>query len=223
MKNRKAFEEVVYQWIDKLIPGSPNLQIYKDLFASMDDEEFDQMYERMNSGADRLAIIAPNLAKYALDLDRNLKLAEELGHDFYQRLWMAPGGDVPTYLTNKKYMVVELPLRRQAQMAEKKISIPKDNKSIDELTGQPSGESKGSKISYPETQIMAALNLPNSLTEMLKYRGGDVKGFDAMNDAISKQGGVSMDALSHLNTTVESTRTLSIFLKCMHLDNTLMS
>jgi hypothetical protein len=110
---------------------------------------------------------------------------------------------------------------RQAQHLEKKIRIPNNNRSIDELSGQPSGASKGSKISYPEVQILAALNLPHSLTEKLKYRGGDVRAFDAMNDAIDKQGAVSMKAIEHLAGKVESTRTFGTFLRCMHLDNPL--
>jgi hypothetical protein len=112
------------------------------------------------------------------------------------------------------------PLRRQAQLLVKKISIPEDNKSINDLTGQPSstGKSRGSKISYPETQIMAALNLDNSLIEMLKYRGGDQKGFIAMNKSISQTGGVSLDALSKLGTRVKSTDTLRTFLTCMHFE-----
>jgi hypothetical protein len=117
--------------------------------------------------------------------------------------------------------VVDLVLRRQAQLLVKKISIPEDNKSVDDFTGQPTGKSKGSKISYPETQILAALNLDNNLTELLKFRGGDVKGFDAMNNSISKTGGVSLASIEKLGTRVKSTETLHTLLTCMHIGNTL--
>lgn len=219
--NRKAAEAVILEYVEKLLPGSANTQIYRDLFAAMSDQAFDVWMRRLEEGSSRLALIAPNLTQPKLTIERNLKLAQELGHPMFERIWINPGDDRPAYLSPIPYLVVELPLRRQAQLLVKKISIPEDNKSVDDMTGQPTGKSKGSKISYPETQIMAALKLDNCLTEMLKYRGGDVKGFDAMNASISKTGGVSLEAIGKLGTKVKSTETLSTLLTCMHLSNTL--
>lgn len=219
--NRKAAEAEILKWIGKLIPDSGNVEIYQNLFASMDDAAFAVWMEKLERQEIRLAVIAPNLPNGGkLEVERNLKLADELGHNFFERILIDNGNDIPPYLSPVPYLVVDLPLRRQAQLLVKKISIPEDTKSVDDLTGQPTGKSKGSKISYPETQIMAALNLDNNLTEMLKYRGGDEKGFDALNAAISKTGGVSLKSIEKLGTQVKSTQTLSIMLTCMHLANT---
>lgn len=221
--NRKAAEAFIYKWIDKLLPGSENVQMYQDLFAKMSDKQFDDFMKGIEEGSIRLAIVAPNLNERKITVDHNLELAEELGHKFFERIWIDQGNDIPPYLSPIEYLVVDLPLRRQAQLLVKKISIPEDNKSIDDLTGQPTGKSKGSKISYPETQILAALDLDANLTEMLKYRGGDVKGFDAMNTMIAKTGGVSLKAIEPLGTKVRSTQTLQSLLTAMHLENTLTS
>lgn len=221
MGNRKAAERVIIEYIDKLLPGSPNTQLYRDLFANMNDKQFDDFMKGIEEGEIKLAVIAPNFSEHKLRIENNLKIAKELGHEFFERIWINPGNDIPPYLSPIKYLVVDLPLRRQAQLLVKKISIPEDNKSVDDFTGQPTGKSKGSKISYPETQILAALNLDANLTELLKLRGGDIKGFDAMNAAISQTGGVSQEAIKHLGSRVKSTETLSIFLTCMHLANTL--
>lgn len=220
--NRAAAQAVILENIENLVPGGPTTQIYRDLFAAMSDEQFHEFIEDIGSDRKRLALIVPNMAKSGISIERNFTLAEKLGHDFFQRIWMSPGKDIPTYLTPKRYLVLDVQLRRQAQHLEKKIRIPNNNRSIDELTGQPSGASKGSKISYPEVQILASLNLPESLTEKLKYRGGDIRAFDAMNDAIDKQGAVSMKSIEHLSGKVESTRTFATFLRCMHLENTLV-
>jgi hypothetical protein len=229
--NRKAAEAVVLEYIEKLIPVSGNVDIYRNLFASMDDAAFALWIEQLERKEIRLAVIAPNLTAHdegqhknhltRLDIERNLAIADELGHNFFEKIWIDNGNDIPPYLSPIPYLVVDLPLRRQAQLLVKKISIPEDSKSVDDFTGQPTGKSKGSKISYPETQIMAALNLDNNLKEMLKYRGGDEKGFDALNTAISKTGGVSLKSIEKLGTQVKSTQTLSIILTCMHLSNTL--
>lgn len=175
----------------------------------------------IEDGTTRLAVIMPNLNEHKVSIENNFALAKELGHEFFERIWIDKGDDVPPYLSPIPYLIVDLPLRRQAQLLVKKISIPEDNKSIDDLTGQPTGKSKGSKISYPEIQIMSALGLDKNLVELIKVRGGDVKAFNAMNDSIAKTGGVSIDALEALGTSVKSTDTLSTILTAMHLSNSL--
>lgn len=221
-KNRAGAEAFILKYIEKILPGGGNGTIYKNLFANMDDEEFDAFMMKIKNGKTRLAIIAPNLAKVKLSTERNLDIAEELQHNFFEHIWIDRGDETPRYLSGKKYLIVDLPLRRQAQLLVKKISIPKSNRTVDDLTGQPTGESKGSKVSYPEVQILAALGLTESLTEMLKYRGGDVKGYDAMSTSISKTGGVSMKSIAKLGTVVKSTQTLATFLMSMHLESTLL-
>lgn len=221
-KNRKAAEDFIIEMIGKIIPGEENKNIYLSLFKSMSDEDFDKFITDLEQDTSRLAIVAPNFGKENLSVERNLKVAEELGHNFFERIYIE-SEDNPTYLTPIPYMVVDLPLRRQAQLLIKKISIPEDNNSVDDFTGQPSGKSQGSKISYPETQVMASMGLDNSLIEMIKYRGGDTKGFQAMNTSISRTGSVSLEAIKNYSGGVESTRTLSTYLRCMHLDNTMLS
>lgn len=221
LPNRSETEAFIIEWINKLLPDKSNEPIYRELFASMDDEAFTKFMDDIDKGNKTLAIIAPNFSETTLSTERNLDLAKELGHNFFQRIWIEGEGDTPTYLTPIPYLVVDLPLRRQAQLLVKKISIPEDNKSVDDFTGQPTGKSRGSKISYPETQVLAAMGLDNSLVEMLKYRGGDIKGFDAMNRSISKTGGVRLASIEHMAGGVESTRLLKTFLVAMHLNNSL--
>jgi len=219
--NRKKAEAFILEYIEKLLPGSDNTKLWDDYMSKLSDKEFDDFMTRLETGEQELSLIAPNFGKTQLEVSRNLKIAEELGHEFFERIWLRAGDDTPPYLSPIKYLIVDLPLRRQAQLLTKKISIPENNKSIDDMSGQPTGASKGSKISYPELQILAAKNLDNCLTEFMKYRGGDLKGFNAMNDSISKTGAVKQESIAALGSTVKSTDTLHVFLTCMHLSNTL--
>jgi hypothetical protein len=130
---RKAAEEFILHYIDEILPGSGNVQIYKDLFATMSDENFDAFMKAIDKGETNLALVAPNLSSPTLSVERNHRIAKELGHSFYQRIWIEGTGDNPTYLTPIPYMVVKLPLRRQAQLLVKKISIPADNNSVDDF------------------------------------------------------------------------------------------
>jgi hypothetical protein len=220
-KNRQAAEAVILKRVEQMAPGGPTTQIYRDLFAKMDDVAFDAFMMKIKSGI-RLPILDPNLGTHKLTIENALAMAKDMGHEFYQRVWINPNdGKTPAFLTNKKYLVVDLPYRRQAQLLEKKARIPKHNRSVDELTGQAAGESKGSKLSSPEIQVLAALDLPNLITEQIKVRGGDIKAFDASNAMIDKTGGFSMKAIEHLAGGVESTRTLETYLTSMHLSTKL--
>lgn len=213
---RQASEAFILKWIERLVPGSENTQLYKDMFARMDDKVFHDFIESVGTVKTRLSVIVPNFAKSKITIENNLAIAKELGHNFYERLWIKPSDDQPAYLTREKYLVMDLPLRRQAQLLVKKISIPEDNQSVDDLTGQPSGKSDSAKISYPETMVLTSLKLDHNLTEFLKYRGGDTQGFNAMNDSFAKTGGASQEAIKHLAGGVRSTQTLRTILTAMH-------
>lgn len=220
---RKQTQEYIISFISDIAPGGENKTIYENLFAGMSDKQFDDFMVAIDKDENRLALIIPNFGKTGVTTKNNFKIAEKMGHEFFQRIWISPdpGSDEPVYLTPVKYLVVDLPLRRQAQLLVKKISIPEDNKTVDDFTGQPTGRSKGSRISFPETNVMAAMGLDKSLTEWLKYRGGDTKGFNAMNNAINKTGGVSLKSIEHLAGGVESTKTFKTYLTGMHLSTTL--
>jgi hypothetical protein len=218
---RQQTEAFIIAHINELTGGTSNEPLYTQLFASMDDKAFDKFMADLDSGEQQLCVVAPNFGKEKLSVPRNLAIAERLGHQFFQRVWIPAKGEVPSYLSPIPYLVVDLPLRRQAQILQKKISIPEDNNSVDDFTGQPTGKSKGSRVSYPETQVLAALGLNSCLTEFLKYRGGDEKGFNAMNTMINRTGGVSMNAIEPFSGKVKSTSTLKSVLAGMHLKSTL--
>jgi hypothetical protein len=221
MSARSATEVFILKYIGKLLPGGANVKIYKDFFAKMSDKEFDTFIGDLESGKKFLPVVVPNFGAEGMSTENNLALAEELGHEFFQKLWIEGNDDLPTYLTPIEYLVIDLPVRRASQLLTKKISVPDDNKTIDALTGQPTGESKGAKLSYPELQVCAAMNQDNSMLEMMKYRGGDSRGNAAYTAMLSKQGKVNLSVLSQFSSGVESTRTLKTFLTCMHLRTTL--
>lgn len=219
--NRQKTQEFIIKYIDKILPGSNNKALYEDLFSKMDDNQFDDYMKKLKDGFIKLSIISPNYEKPAIDLQRNFAIAKELGHEFFQKIKVPARNGIRAYTTPNPYLVVDLPIRRQAQLLVKKISIPEDNNSVDDFTGQPTGKSKGSKISYPEMQTLVAMGLDKTLTEFLKYRGGDEKGFNALNTVIDKTGYATLNQLQPYSSGVKSTHTLRVFLNAMHLSTTL--
>lgn len=219
--NRTKTEAFILKYIDKLIEGGENKGLYKKLFESMSDKDFETFIDDIDTGKRFLVLVAPNFHGKGLTVENNFKIAEELGHEFFQSIWIEGKDGVPTHLTPIKYLVVDLPLRRASQLLIKKISVPDHNKVIDTLTGQPTGESKGARISYPELQVAAAMNLEASMVELMKYRGGDARGGVALNGMLSKLGTANLKTLSNYASGVESTASLKTFLTCCMIRSTL--
>ena len=217
--NRKAAEKVILDALALIDPSGTNNALMIGFFKSMTDKAFDLYMSAIANGIDYVSVVAPNLAECGITTDNNLKIAKQLGVEFFQRLWLTDSVTGVEYLTNQKYLVVKLPIRRQIQTLENKMSIPEDNKHVDDLTDQPTGVSKGSSISFPEILVMYSQGNSRGIEELIKYRGGDIKGMQAMDKQIHESGGASMDSLAKLGTKVKSTQTLGVMLKGMHLDN----
>lgn len=225
-RNRKAAEKVMLDVISSICPGNPNVAMYQELFDPkspkyLNDAMFHDWMERMRRKEGALIYIDPPGSKFKLDVDRNVKeLGPKYGIEFMQQLWYQDEtGD--WFLTPNVYLVLPFPVRRQAQLLVEKISIPENNNSIDDMTGQVTGASRGGKISYPELSLLKAFGMKKTIEEFMHWRGGDVKGHRIMNQQILKTGGASMDALAPYAGEVESTRTLANILLGMHYDNTL--
>lgn len=221
MSNRKAATEFIASYLEKILPGGGNGELITNQLNSLTDEAFDKYMSSLESGEEVIPLVAPILSENKINTQRNIEIAKELGHEFFQRIWWYDEQTKMTFLTNEKYLVIDLPLRRQIQTLQKKISIPDDNKHVDELTGQPSGVSDVAKISFPEMLCLHAQGIDRAIEELIKYRGGDEKGFNAMNRSIINTGGVSLDAISTYAGKVKSTDTVATYLKAMHLDNNL--
>lgn len=219
--NRKAAEKIIIDGIEEINPGQGNRQLYEKAFAKMSDADFEQFIVDLEQNKRRLAVLVPNFKNSKMTTKRNIELGKKYGFKFTQRIWMDNGDGSPKYLTPHEYLILELPTRRQAQVLANKISIPKNTNTIDDLTGQAAGESKGAKLSFPEVQVLAAQGLEKTLTELFKYRGGDTEGFRLMNQAIGQMGEVELADLETVDTEVESLATLRTLLTSMHLSNTL--
>lgn len=218
MPNRAAAEQFILKYIGKITPGSDNVKLYEDLFKGMSDKRFDEFMEGLNTYTTILAIIVPHGSE-GLNVDRNIKVGKELGISFFKKLWLPDGEDGEMYLTPFESMVIDIPLRRASQLLTKKLSVAEGKNTFDALTGQTVDQ--GAALSYPEVQMLAAMGLDATLTELLKYRGGDRGGMAAMDTLLAGQGTVSLNTLKDYATGVESVATLKTFLNCMHLQNTL--
>jgi len=219
-KRQKA-QELCLKTIKRMFPNGENVKLYEQKFANMSDEQFDTFMNDLKAKRTRLVVVMPNGSKETVDIKNNFEISRSLGREPFERVWIPATETKRSYLTPIPYLVIPKEVRRQAQMVSKKITLPEDVNSVDLVTGQPTGKSKGAKISYPEVKVLAAMGLDHTLEEMLKYRGGDEGGYRAMTTMLDRTGEVSLKEIEPYSTGVKSTQALSCFLKAAHLKGNL--
>lgn len=220
-KNRKKAEEFILQFCKDIEPTGYNVEQYKKIFADMSDKEFDDYMVGLRDKTKFLVLFKPMYKAKGLTTENNLKVATKYGLDFFERLQFTGNANEPDTVTSIKYLVIDLPYRRQSQTLEKKISLPDNNRIIDQSTYQPTGASKGAKVSFPELQVLIGMGLDNSINELIKFRGGDRGGFSAYNSMMLRYGSVNLRTLNNYATGVESTKTLKSYLLGMHIKQNL--
>ncbi|MNE78369.1 hypothetical protein D3C80_1747700 [compost metagenome] len=112
-------------------------------------------------------------------------------------------------------------VRRQAQMLTKKSSIPENARHVDEMSGQVTGKSKGSKISFPELQAQLAQGLESTLIEEIKVRGGDRQAQVEFDRQLIEHGEASIADVTAGGGVTTSTSNVGILFRGMMIDTNL--
>lgn len=220
MSNRKAATAFYVEFLTDFFGNEKPALWHKEHFMDkLTDNQFAQLMDRMEAGNEFMPVLVPNLdSEVSVNVERNIALGKKLGVEFFHHLRLTDQVTGAVYETPRKYLVCLLPIRRQAQTLEKKASIPDDNRHINEMTGQATGVSKGSSVSFPELQVLHAQGFNDAILEMIKFRGGDTVAFQAMDKIVTNTGSVSLNQLSKLGTEVKATTTLRTYFRCMHLE-----
>ena len=221
MTNRKAAEKFILDFCIEIEPTGYNFKQYTNIFKELNDKDFEQWMKNIRDGKAFLVLFKPMYEAQGLTVENNLKVGEKYGLKYFEKLIYTNNEEGPDYKTPIEYLVVDMSYRRQSQTLTKKASIPDNNKVIDELTYQPTGDSKGAKISFPELQVLIGMGLENTISELIRFRGGDRNGFNAYNAMFLRYGNANLKTLENYSTGVESTKTLRIYLTAMHLSNTI--
>lgn len=218
MKNRKLAESEFLKRIKAISTNDDNYNMYVEYFKSLSDAAFDKMVSKLEQG-DILPYYSANMGKNPVDITKVLKVGDSLGIDFFERIWMTDSLTGTRYLSADKYMIVDLPIRRQAQHLTKGKSVTENSRYVDELTGQPTGPSRTSRMSLPEIMILESAGHDSSIKELIKTRGGDNEAFRASRRQLMDTGEYSLDVMDQLNSRPSSTESLRAFLLGMHIDN----
>lgn len=225
MGNRKAAEAWFLTFIKELeaiIGTSNNSKLYAEFLGAMSDKSFDKMMHSIRAGDLTLPFFSENMGDGTVPSRKVRDYAEKkLGVEWFQRLTITDAVTGDTHITPVSYLVMDLPVRRLAQHIFKKISLPESTKIVDHLSGQATGASKGSTVSFPELGVLNDRGLHNTITELVKARGGDEIAFNAMMEQVENNGGFSVKAIEELGSQPKAVETLQLLLLACHIDSNL--
>lgn len=214
--NRKAATEAAIAHLNEIDVSGRSGQFFKESVENMTLAQFSDLMDTFEREEDMLSVVLQINDKKSVNTERNKKLAKKWGVEFYARVWQEHPSTGKLFLTPNKHPGFWMPVRRQIETIDNKISTSFTNKTIDAITGQVMGGAQTSRWSYPEVMVIDAKDLKYSTVEFMKYRGGDVKGRVEFNNLLRNTGNASLDQLLRVNTNVKSTESLEIYFKAMH-------
>ncbi len=230
MASRQEVTAFIVDAIAGIIPGdSYNAELTKQRLDAMSDTEFDEYIralakpetEEARSTQEILPFYSPNLKDPRITMDSLMAVADKIGHPFFERLWLTDPQTGVVFLTPQKYLVLDMTVRRQAQMLTKKSSIPENARHVDEMSGQVTGKSKGSKISFPELQSQLAQGLEQTLVEEIKVRGGSRTAQVEFDRQLIEHGEASLEDVTESGEVTNSTSTVATLYRGMMIDTNL--
>ena len=221
--SRKAAEEFILTFMGEITKGKNNQRIYSELFKNLTDEQFEEFVKKIEDNITKLSgvpIWASNTDKNEeLNFDNVVKLAKKYNVNLMQKLILTDDTTGIKYITPNESFVGIAEFRKQRQMLQKKFGAGKDDNTIDDLTGQVTGESKGGGISNPENQILETLGLILTNQELADVRGGDLKALEHYRSELISTGKANVRDSLRKGNGVKSIKTLYYLLRQRYIDS----
>ena len=215
---RAKMEAYVYEVMSILDPSEDNTKRWKTFFSTLDDKGFEKFMQNLINKKVAMNLVMPNMKK-VLKIQDLLEAAKKVDYKTSHRLWM-PDRTRPgrKYLTNEKYLVLTLPVRRAQQEVDKKLSVPERDNKIDALTGQVVSTDKASSISAIEIQSLHVRGLDQTLNELVRVRGGDVNAYGDFSRQLEENGEAKLSSLDP-RTRARSATIGRVLLEGMMIEN----
>lgn len=226
MGDRKAATKVFLDALAKYPSdyAKHNVRVYKEYFESLSDKEFEAMIERMEHGEETLRFVIKNFEDKGMDnydsiLDAFRPMYDYLGADILVRYWYTDPSSGEKMPSKFPALLLYLPNRMMNQLIAKKRGIAKNNRTVDELTGQAAGKARVSTFSAPEMTVIMGKGHTNLALDFAKIRGGDERAYAMSKQSIANTGEYSIKEIMEQDTNVTSTVVYSTLLTAMHFDN----
>lgn len=220
MSKRTEVENYVYKIMNSLDPSKHNYNLYKEMFAKMDDKMFNQWMCDIRDKKTKLYVTVANMEIF-LNINDVLDTAKLINLELEEQIKVWDNALGRYYTTPYKYTILKVPVRRLKQYLLSKMSVPDSDKRINPSTGQVVKPDAAASVSMTEAQTLASKGFYQMLTEFLTVRGGNVEAYASYKAALENLGSVSLKELNLDNTTVRSVKVARAYMEAMHLENNL--
>ncbi len=217
-ERRKKAEDIVCSYLDEMDPSGTNSKIHRELIFKISDAEFTKLVEDIESGKRYLVMTAANYGPVKLDFNRNVSVGKKLGVNYFEKVWFKGNPDIPDHLSPVEFLVMPTNIRRQAQLVTKGASVPDHMRSINALTGQPTGESQAAKMTMIETVMLSSTGLEAPLVELTRERGGDSRAGAALTGMLISMGRASLKNLSAYSSGTQAKSYVQALFNAAHLN-----
>lgn len=195
VKKKAAVIKHICSIMDIMDPSGLNSKRYHNMLDHMSAAEFDKWMHYVKEGKWQIHITAPNITNN-LSTTNLLKAADAAKCKLFHKLWMTDDATGQKYLTDSEFLVLNLPIRRQQQFLDEKMSVPDNDRKIDGMTGQVTGDSRSSSITNPEINILAARGLDATLKELVNVRGGNIAAYSEFRRQAEEGGSITLESLN---------------------------
>lgn len=221
MKNRKEIERDILALAKDFTKGGGNHKLYTELFARLDDEQFKYFWNGVcDSGFIPMFVDNFDMSE-TINYDHMVKVAAKYDIPLEQQLIITDPDTGLEHTTPETALVGYAEVRKQRQLQAKKFGASKHDYEVEDLTGQPTGDSRAGGISNPEIQVLLSLGLPTLAKELADVRGGDAGAYRAYKNDILTSGRATTESALSRGTGVKSLQSAHYFLRAQHLDNNL--
>lgn len=215
-EKRKAAQDKILSIVNAMDPSGTNKEYYTKLFDSLSDKDFDAYMRRIRDKKDILPFYAANMVNH-IKVSDLVKVAKSINLKLFERLRLYDPVTDSFYYTPREQLVLQLPVRKMSQFVDHKLSVAEGTSKIDTLSGQVCKPDQAGSISQIEIQTLYARGLNKTISELAKYRGGDVVAFADFKRSLEEQGNATIGLES--GSVVRSAVTLDTLFSGMHIES----
>lgn len=216
---RQLIEAGILEFVTPITPGGGNAKVYRDIFNTTDDAAFDKLWESIKTQG-YIPIFLDNYdPQEMIDFDALVALANKWGIPVEQQVIIPDQDTGIQYTTPESAVVGIVETCKQRQLSIKKIGVSKHDYQIEDLTGQPTGDSKAGGISNPELNILIALGLPTMAKELASVKGGDIGAYRHYKTELSNTGRTDTNSALKNGSGVKSLKTVQWLLLGRHIQS----
>lgn len=216
---RKEFKAEILAGVAEILKtdkkvSDHNIGLISNLIDSLSDKELDILIEDLSTGKVVLPLVVPNGS--TIDYEDLLATTKKRKVNLHKKIITIDGnkrtkGRIPR-------LVMEVPVKKLAQLVDKKRSIADDQHSVNHLTGQVTGASKSMSITNPELSLWAGNGMYAGTKEATKYRGGDINSKLVIEKLAESGMEITQETLEKYSSGPEVNNTVKQLLLGMHID-----